>query len=70
MEGIEMLRMITKIKWLSDQPVVIETRVIVAILSDKTPASAKRIPRPPSLRIVGKVKILGDIISPAASEVD
>ncbi len=76
MEGIEMLRSYEaiydhgKMKWLGDQPADIEARVIVTILSDKTSTSAAGASRQASPRIAGKGKVIGDIVSPAASEED
>lgn len=58
-----------QMKWLGEQPPVEEARVIVTILSDKTP-SASRVEHKPSPRIAGKGKVLGDIILPAAPSED
>jgi len=57
-------------KWLGDQPADIRARVIVTILSDKSTISAPKVSHQVSPRIAGKGKVLGDIVSPAASEED
>jgi hypothetical protein len=53
-------------KWLGDCPEVDEARVIVTVLSVKAVAKVA-MHHQPSVRIAGKGKILGDILSPAAS---
>lgn len=58
------------IKWLGDQPADIGARVIVTILPNKTASPASSMSRQPSSRIAGKGKVLGDIVLPAASELD
>ena len=58
-----------QVKWLAEAPSVRSARVIVTVL-EETPASipAKRRSPPPDL--AGKVKILGDIVSPIVDEED
>ena len=57
-------------KWLGDQPSDIKARVIVTILPDHSSMSAPKVSHQVSPRIAGKGKVLGDIVSPAASEED
>jgi hypothetical protein len=54
-----------QMKWLGDKPQVEEARVIVTILSGSS-AIAPTVKHQPSIRIAGKGKIIGDIVSPAA----
>ncbi len=54
-----------QMKWLGDRPQVEEARVIVTILSDNGIAPTT-VRHQPSVRIAGKGKILGDILSSAA----
>ncbi|MCL1470061.1 hypothetical protein [Argonema antarcticum] len=56
-----------QIKWLEEQPQVDYARAIVTILEENTSQVKRRIP-PASL--AGKVKILGDIVSPIVDEQD
>jgi hypothetical protein len=56
-----------QVKWLADQPQVSSARVIVTVLEDNlTPV--KR--RSPPAHLAGKIKILGDIVSPIVDEAD
>ncbi len=54
-----------KLKWLVDKPPIVSARIIVTILEENTPVPKRRTP-PPSL--IGKAKILGDIIQPIVDE--
>ena len=56
-----------QIKWLSEQPEITSARIIVTIL-EETKSQIKR--RFPILDMDGKVKILGDIVSPIVDEED
>jgi len=58
-----------QVKWLAEAPAVQSARVIVTILEEH-PSSipTKRRSSPPDL--AGKVKILGDIVSPIVDEED
>jgi hypothetical protein len=56
-----------QVKWLNEQPTVRSARVIVTILEETEPPMKRRTP-PASM--AGKVKILGDIISPIVDEED
>jgi hypothetical protein len=55
-----------QVKWLAEQPQLSSARVIVTILSEDTPI--KR--RIPPVALAGKVKILGDIVSPIVDKED
>lgn len=55
-----------QVKWMAEQPQLSSARVIVTILSEDTPI--KR--RIPPVALAGKVKILGDIVSPIVGEED
>ncbi|WP_031386776.1 hypothetical protein [Desulfonatronum thiodismutans] len=54
-----------QVQWLGETPNVKKAKVIVTILEPRGDAS-QSIRRMPSVRIRGKGKILGDIMSPAA----
>lgn len=54
-----------QIKWLAEQPQMTSARVIVTVLEEVIP-QVKRRTLPASM--VGKAKILGDIVSPIVSE--
>lgn len=56
-----------QLRWLSEQPSAISARVIVTVI-EETQQSAKRRTFPTSM--VGKVKILGDIVGPIVDEQD
>jgi len=56
-----------QIKWLSEQPEITSARVIVTILEEPNPQIKRRFPVPD---MAGKVKILGDIVSPIVDEED
>jgi hypothetical protein len=58
-----------QVTWLTEQPQVSSARIIVTVLSENTPiVSVKR--RTPPAALAGKVKILGDIVSPIVDEED
>ena len=50
-----------QIKWLSEQPEITSARIIVTILEETKSQIKRRFPIPD---MAGKVKILGDIVSP------
>jgi hypothetical protein len=60
--------------WLDEKPQVSSARALVTILEDTTakPIDAQNIPRRhfPIASLAGKVKILGDIVSPIVDEED
>jgi hypothetical protein len=56
-----------QVTWLSEQPQATSARIIVTIL-EENPPHVKRRTLPTSL--AGKVKILGDIVSPIVDEED
>ena len=56
-----------QIKWLSEQPEITSARIIVTILEENKPQIKRRFPVP---GMAGKVKILGDIVSPIVDEED
>ena len=56
-----------RLKWLHEQPNIESARVIVTVLGEN-PVQAKRRSPPPSL--AGKVRIIGDIVSPIVDEED
>lgn len=55
-----------QIRWLAEQPEVTTARVIVTILEETPAPRVKR--RSPPASMAGKVKILGDIVSPIVDE--
>jgi hypothetical protein len=55
-----------QVTWLAEQPQVTSARVIVTIPSEDTPTKH----RIPPIALAGKVKILGDIVSPIVDEED
>jgi hypothetical protein len=58
-----------KITWLSDQPQIKSARLIITVL-EETPPSTKTPKRTTPSHLAGKVKILGDIVSPIVDEED
>jgi hypothetical protein len=56
-----------QVTWLAEQPQATSARIIVTIL-EENPPYVKRRTLPTSL--AGKVKILGDIVSPIVDEED
>ncbi|NOT17944.1 MAG: hypothetical protein HOP20_07775 [Sulfuriferula sp.] len=58
------------VRWLGDQPVEEEMRVIVTILPKQTDGLTVKMPHQPSSRIAGKGKVLGDIVAPVSLETD
>ena len=56
-----------QIKWLSEQPEITSARIIVTILEETKSQIKRRFPIPD---MAGKVKILGDIVSPIVDEED
>lgn len=57
-----------QIRWLAEQPEAKSARVIVTILEETPAPSVKRRSFPTTM--AGKVKILGDIVSPIVDEED
>ena len=57
-----------QVKWLVEQPAVQSARLIVTVLEETLPPGVKRRTFP--IDLVGKVKILGDIVSPIVDEAD
>ena len=56
-----------QIKWLSEQPEITSARIIVTILEETKSQIKQCFPIPD---MAGKVKILGDIVSPIVDEED
>jgi hypothetical protein len=59
-----------QITWLKEQPQVSSARVIVTVLLEDAPSTVPLKRRIPPAALAGKVKILGDIISPIVDEED
>jgi hypothetical protein len=57
-----------RVIWLDEQPPLTSARLIVTVLEEKLKPPIKRRTFPTTL--VGKVEILGDIISPIVDEAD
>jgi hypothetical protein len=47
-----------------------QTVELILLFNDQSPLKTKTIRRTPPARLAGKIKILGDIISPASEEND
>jgi len=58
------------ITWLTEQPEVSSARIIVTVLVENVPNVAPIKHRIPPASMAGKVKILGDIVSPIVDEED
>jgi hypothetical protein len=56
-----------RIKWLAEKPSARSARVIVTILDVPSTAPKKRTPPP---HLIGKAKVLGDIVGPIIEEED
>jgi hypothetical protein len=56
-----------QITWLSDQPQLKSARIIVTVLEETTPQIKRHFP---VVDMVGRVTILGDIVSPIVDEED
>jgi len=56
-----------QIKWLNEQPQVDSVRIIVTVLEEATPQIKRRFP---VASMVGKARVLGDIVSPIVDEED
>jgi hypothetical protein len=56
-----------QVTWLAEQPQATPARIIVTILEENPPRVKRRTP-PASL--AGKIKIMGDIVSPIVDEQD
>ena len=59
-----------QIVWLSEQPQVSSARIIVTILAEEASSIVSKKRRIPPVSLAGKVKILGDIVSPIVDEED
>jgi hypothetical protein len=59
-----------QITWVKEQPQVSSARVIVTVLLEDAPITVPLKRRIPPVALAGKVKILGDIISPIVDEED
>jgi hypothetical protein len=59
-----------QVKWLIEQPQVSSARIIVTVLSEDTQNEVPLKRRIPPAAMAGKVKILGDIVSPIVDEED
>jgi hypothetical protein len=59
-----------RVIWLTEQPDVSSARIIVTVLVDNVPNVAPIKRRIPPASMAGKVKILGDIVSPMVDEQD
>jgi len=58
------------VTWLTEQPEVSSARIIVTVLVENVPNVAPIKRRIPPASMAGKVKILGDIVSPIVDEED
>jgi hypothetical protein len=58
-----------QITWLSDEPQIKSARLIITVL-EETPPSTQTHKRTTPSHLAGKVKILGDIVSPIVDEED
>jgi len=58
------------VTWLTEQPEVSSARIIVTVLVENVPNVAPIKRRIPPASMTGKVKILGDIVSPIVDEED
>jgi hypothetical protein len=56
-----------QVTWLAEKPQATSARIIVTVLEENSPRVKRRTP-PASL--AGKIKILGDIVSPIVDEQD
>ena len=59
-----------QVTWLAEKPQVNSARVIVTILSEDTSIGVPIKCRIPPVALAGKVKIIGDIVSPIVDEED
>ncbi len=59
-----------QVTWLTEQPQVSSARIIVTVLPEETQDKVPLKRRIPPAAMAGKVKILGDIISPIVDEED
>ena len=59
-----------QVTWLTEQPQVSSAQIIVTVLSEDTQNTVPLKRRIPPAAMAGKVKILGDIISPIVDEED
>ena len=59
-----------RVTWLTDQPQVSSARIIVTVLPEDIQNKVPLKRRIPPAAMAGKVKILGDIVSPIVDEED
>jgi hypothetical protein len=59
-----------QVTWLTEQPQVSSARIIVTVLQEDTHNTVPKKRRIPPAAMAGKVKILGDIVSPIVDEED
>ncbi len=59
-----------QVTWLTEQPQVSSARIIITVLSEDAHNTVPLKRRIPPAAMAGKVKILGDIISPIVNEED
>ncbi len=57
-----------RIKWLGEKPNLDTTRAIIVIAEETTPTAKPK--RTTPTHLIGKAKILGDIVSPIVDEDD
>jgi hypothetical protein len=57
-----------RVTWLNDRPNIDSARIIVTVLEET--ASPKTLRRTVPTQLIGKVEILGDIVSPIVDEED
>jgi hypothetical protein len=56
-----------QVKWLEEAPQIDNARIIITVLEETKPTKKRHFPLP---NLVGKVKILGDIVSPIVDDED
>ena len=59
-----------QVTWLTEQPQVSSARIIVTVLQEDTQNTVSKKRRIPPAAMAGKVRILGDIVSPIVDEED
>jgi hypothetical protein len=59
-----------QVTWLTEQPQVSSARIIVTVLPEDAQEKVSLKRRIPPVDMAGKVKILGDIVSPIVDEED
>jgi predicted DNA-binding antitoxin AbrB/MazE fold protein len=56
-----------QVKWLEEVPQIDNARIIITVLEETKPTKKRHFPLP---NLAGKVKILGDIVSPIVDDED